>query len=117
MENFKVFIGEDFALCGEAVFSEDDSSRTLDDFDIVAEISTTALGNKVMCSTLPGRGLSIERKGSDAFIINVPHDVSSTFSAGTATLSLALIHKTSGVRTIAEQKTVTLVEPKISVQL
>jgi uncharacterized protein (DUF2237 family) len=117
MENFKVFIGEDFALCGEVTFTEEDSSQTLDDFDIVAELSTTALGSRVMCSTMPGKGLTITRSESNRFSVNVPHAVSKTLSAGDAILSLAMIHKSSGVRMIAEQKTITLIESHMSQQL
>lgn len=117
MENFKVFIGEDFALCGEVTFTAEDSSQSLDDFEIVAQLSTTALGNKVLCSTVPGKGLDIERKEGNGFCVNIPHSVSSSLSAGEALLSLAMIDKTTGVRTIAEQKTITLVESRLSQQL
>jgi hypothetical protein len=117
MENFKVFIGEDFALWGEVEFGEDDSSQTLDDFEIAAEMSTTALGNKILCSTMPGKGLEVVRREGNGFAVNVPHGVSRAMSAGDVVLSIALVHKASGVRSIAEQRTITLVESKLSKQL
>ena len=114
MEDCRLFIGEDFALDGQVIFEKDDAPASLDDFDLRIELSTTALGERLVCAT-SGAGEEIEvfRRGETGFAANIPNRVTTRLMPGDLVVGVMLIHKATGVRMIAEQRTIKVVESRI----
>lgn len=113
MSKVRIFAGEDFAFRGQLEFCEDDTARSLDEFDVLMEFATTPLGRRIRCSTNSRAGLSVMRGEDNSFAVNVPGELSAGLAPGELSLSIVLTHKTSGVRTIEEFGTIAIVEPKI----
>jgi hypothetical protein len=112
MDNLKLFAGEDAAIAGELSCEAGEAAVSLDMFDLHIELSTTPLGHRITCSTLPDSGLPIVRSGENTFSVNISGAETARLSEGIVTLTATLTHKQTGVRTIAEQKSITIVKPQ-----
>lgn len=113
MEDFKLYIGEDFALAGEVIFEDGDTASSLSEFEIDLELSTTPLGRSILASTKAGAEVRIGRRDGNFFVLNVPAALTSALSPGTITLGMSLTHKTTGLRSINESKAFPLLESRI----
>ena len=115
MNECKVFVGEDFALVGQLLPSSADESITLDDFHVRVELSTTALGRRIVgTSGEDAADLTIYKRDSNCFYLNVSHDLTSQLTPGELIVCLILTHKTTGIRMINEQRVVRVVDSRIN---
>lgn len=115
MTDFQINKGEDFSFMAQVGFSNADTSNTLDDFEAVVELSTASFGGHILAYTEADKGdVQIERREGNIIAVNVTHDLSSRLPSGVLLFGIALIHKATGVRSIAETRTVEIVDNRIN---
>lgn len=112
MTDFEIYAGEDFALRIQAVEEASDSPIDLTLYEIIAQISTTSTGNRIVASTIDDKGVTINRRSDSEVAVNISHTLTSQLSEGVIMLTVILIHKQSGARIIAEKRTVNIKRSK-----
>lgn len=112
--DFILYKGDDVGIAGRVDFSEEDTSQSLDDFDIVLMLSTAVQGRKILTYTEADKGdVQIERKEGNQFAINISHTLTAQLSQGELVVSVALINKASGIVSQAQQKTILVSETRL----
>ncbi len=104
--------GEDFTILGEATFDPDETNQSLDDFEIVLALTTSAAGKRIAAFTEQDRegDAAIERLGGNAFSVGISHELTEQLTPGELTLSVALVHKVNGTRIIAAERSLTVLD-------
>ncbi len=115
MNGNKIFVGEDFALIGRLVPEATDEAISIDDYELRIELSTTALGQRIVCaSNDESADVPVFKRGADGFVLNVGHEWTARLTPGELIVSLMLIHKETKVRMINEQKLIRVMEARIN---
>lgn len=98
-----IYKGESFVI-GGGIFFPAGSDDTLENYDIVVMITTAETGKSVKAYTEDDRGsIRIERRSWNRYAIQFTGEHTLRLSEGTLTISMALIHKVTGVKQLAEE--------------
>lgn len=100
-----IYQGEDAVIAGEVIFEQGEEGHTLSDYDMVFLISTTHNGKALDAYSTEGRGSTGIKIAGNQFEIELPNSLTAAMTPGPIIVTIALTHKQTGKRSIAEHIT------------
>lgn len=103
MNDNYLYKGQPFAFRGQVIFTANDPSMSLDDYDVVVKLSTTIRGKSILAYTPYRQGdvwidrgdISIAREENNHFSLTVPQTLSRKLSSGSIVISVQVKYKGS----------------------
>lgn len=105
--------GEDFSLLFAALADEADTQEDVSGCDFELLLYTSAYGSGVLASTRGTARLAIERKDVSTLFVNIPAEVTASFTAGPLRMEMLKIDRKTGAREIAQKIVMQVEESKI----